>query len=236
MTPIEVDKRPAPTDLALLERWLSGWSLARGLPLPQRQGGGLVVEVGRPDQLRRHVFVDAGAALRDCAGSIRQPLILLKAAVTPEVLRAALPARWQIESPRTLMHHDGPLPAAPVPEGYAAVSAREFGATLIRFLDADGALAASGKLVVHGRCAVFDQIETAPAHRRRGLGRALMAALDQVARQANAGERLLVATDEGRMLYLQLGWVVMAPYSTAVLPAILAGGLSFDVADGVLRW
>lgn len=49
-------------ELQLLERWLSGWSLARGLPLPQRADGGLVAEVGWPEQLRRHVFVDAGAA------------------------------------------------------------------------------------------------------------------------------------------------------------------------------
>lgn len=35
-------------DLNLIERWLTGWTLARGVPLPTRHGGGLVVEVGWP--------------------------------------------------------------------------------------------------------------------------------------------------------------------------------------------
>lgn len=67
-------------DLHLLERWQNGWSLARGRPLPTHHAGGLVVEVGLPDQLRRHLFVDAGSALRDCAAQIHAPYILLKAA------------------------------------------------------------------------------------------------------------------------------------------------------------
>ncbi|UUZ53250.1 hypothetical protein LP419_30825 [Massilia sp. H-1] len=48
-------------DLDLLERWLTAWSLSRGLPLPVHEGGGLSVEVGKPDHLRlRHVFAEAG--------------------------------------------------------------------------------------------------------------------------------------------------------------------------------
>jgi len=38
-----------PLDLDLLTRWLTGWSLARGLPLPQPDGDGLVAEVGWPE-------------------------------------------------------------------------------------------------------------------------------------------------------------------------------------------
>lgn len=227
---------PTPPDLAMLERWLYGWSLARGVPLPYRQGGGLVVEVGRPDQLRRYLFADAGTALQECASTIHQPRIFLKAPVDSAVLRAALPARWQIASQRTFMRCDGPLPEACAPAGYAIARTRAFGAGVISFVDAAGVTAASGKLVVHGNCAIFDQIETAPAHRRRGLGRAVMAALDQMARQAGVQERLLVATDEGRDLYAQLGWQAVAPYATAVLPALLAGDLAARLGDGTLRW
>jgi GNAT superfamily N-acetyltransferase len=83
-----------------------------------------------------------------------------------------------------------------------------------------------------GASAVFDRIETAVAHRRRGLGRAVMGALDALARERGVGERLLVATDAGRRLYLQLGWTDLAPYSTAVLAA-----RPFGVLDGGgLRW
>ncbi|NHZ36198.1 GNAT family N-acetyltransferase [Massilia sp. CCM 8692] len=74
-----------------------------------------------------------------------------------------------------------------------------------------------GRVVVHGTTAVFDRIETFAPHQRKGLGSALMAALDPLAQQAGVSERLLVATEAGRSLYLALGWRVLAPYSTAVL-------------------
>jgi hypothetical protein len=71
-------------DLSLLERWLTGWSLARGLPLPSRSGGGLVVEVAWPQQL---------------------PFTYVKALVDAEQLRLALPAHWKVESPSYFMVH-----------------------------------------------------------------------------------------------------------------------------------
>lgn len=207
-------------DLSLLERWLTGWSLSRGLPLPRREGGGSVVEVGWPDQLRRHVFVDAGRALRECAAKIHEPCIYLKAAVDPDQMRRALPARWEIEKPRYLMHCPAAMTrSATPPAGYVASVEVEPGTHVVRFADSTGQAAASGRVVIHRGTAVFDRIETLEPHRRRGLGSALMAALDAVAAQSGVSERLLVATDEGRALYLSLGWLVLAPYSTAVLPA-----------------
>jgi GNAT superfamily N-acetyltransferase len=207
-------------DLHLLERWQTGWSLARGMPLPVRDGGGLVVEVGLPEQLRRHVFAEAGSALRDCAAQIHAPHILLKAPVDPAQMRRALPARWQIEAPGYLMHCRAPLagPAA-LPAGYAAQFETEHGARLVRLTDAAGDTAALGRVVIHGATAVFDRIETLESHRRKGLGRSLMHALDALATRAGVTERLLVATEAGRALYLSLGWEVLAPYSTAALPA-----------------
>lgn len=207
-------------DLNLLERWQTGWSLARGMPLPVHHGGGLVVEVGLPEQLRRHVFAEAGSALRDCAAQIDAPHILLKAPVDPERMRRALPARWQIEAPGYLMHCAAPLagPAA-LPAGYAARFETEHGAQLVRLTDAAGETAAIGRVAVHGATAVFDRIETMEAHRRKGLGSALMHALDALAVRAGVTERLLVATEAGRALYASLGWEVLAPYSTAALPA-----------------
>jgi hypothetical protein len=46
-----------------------------------------------------------------------------------------------------------------------------------------------------------------------------MHALDSIAIRASASERLLVATDNGRALYSRLGWQMLAPWSTAVLPS-----------------
>ena len=205
-------------DLGLLERWQTGWSLSRGVPLPTGDGGGLVVEVGFPDQLRRHVFVDAGPALQDCAGQISAPFVYLKAAVGPDEMRRALPVAWQIQSPGYLMGRPAAATSVAPPAGYSASVDTEHGAHVIRFADAIGQPAASGRVVLHGATAVFDRIETLEPHRRKGLGTALMSALDALAVQAGCTERLLVATEAGRALYLALGWRVLAPYSTAVLP------------------
>lgn len=212
-------------DLHILERWLTGWSLARGLSLPRHCGGGLVVDVGWPEQLRRHVFVDAGPHLQECAAQIHVPFVFLKAAVDSERLRLALPARWQIESPRYFMRRPTAM-AGPVavPDGYVATVELEHGAHLVRFADATGQTAASGRVVLHRASAVFDRIETLAPHRGRGLGTAMMATLDALAERAGVRERLLVATGAGRALYLGLGWVDVAPYSTAVLPADAGAG------------
>ncbi|WP_028102501.1 GNAT family N-acetyltransferase [Pseudoduganella violaceinigra] len=207
-------------DLALAERWLTGWTLSRGVSKPLPYDGGLLVEVGKPEQIRRFVFVDAGLALRACAERIRDPYIFLKAAVDPETLRRALPSRWKIESPGYLMI--GPSQASQhlaIPPGYRLLLDTQQGVHVVRVIHGDEDLAASGRMAIHGRCAVFDQIETAESHRRRGLGSVVMQALDSMAAQAGVNERLLVATEDGRALYTRLGWSVISPWSTAGLPA-----------------
>lgn len=207
-------------DLSLLERWLTGWSLARGLPLPQPHGGGLVVEVGWPEQVRRHVFTAAEEPLQACAARIQAPFIYLKATVEPAYLRRALHPAWLVEPPRYLMYCLATMaPPGPLPAGYTAQLTAEHGATVLRLMDATGQTAATGRVVLHQKTAVFDRIETEELHRRKGLGTTIMSTLDAIAQQAGVSERLLVATEAGRALYQHLGWQVLAPYSTAVLPA-----------------
>jgi len=209
---------PEPVTLGLLERWLTGWSRSRGLPSPRHAGDGLVVYVGWPDQLRRHVFPDAGAALRRCAASTHTPLVHLKVAVDRDILRQALPPGWTIQAPGYLMRHRGPMvPAGTLASGYDVDLSVAHGAYLIRVADATGAIAASGRIALGASTAVFDQIETAEPHRRKGLASAVMLALDRLACQAGVTERLLVATEAGVALYVSLGWEHVAPWSTAVL-------------------
>jgi GNAT superfamily N-acetyltransferase len=205
-------------NLALIERWLTGRSLARGLPLPFHKAGGLCVEVGGAGEIRRHVFLDAGPALQACAAQIQAPLIFLKAAVAPDVMRASLPHRWKIEDVAYLMQGATATSSnAPLPPGYHVSLEAEHGGYVVRVIHASGELAASGRVAVHSDCAVFDQIITEEAHRRLGLGTVVMLNLDAVAEQAGATNRLLVATAAGRALYECLGWTVLAPWSTAVL-------------------
>lgn len=207
-------------DLPLLERWLTGWSLSRGMPLPVTEHGGLRVEVGMPLQLRRYVFLDAGQALQACADRIHAPHIYLKVPVDPAVLRAALPARWTVEAPGYLMRGPAAMSRkAELPPGYVIEISAEHGAKLMQVLHASGELAASGRITLDDGTAVFDQIVTSESHRRQGLATVVMQGLDALAIQANVNERLLVATEEGQSLYTKLGWQLLAPWATAVLPA-----------------
>jgi GNAT superfamily N-acetyltransferase len=204
-------------DFALIERWLTGRSLARGLPLPIHDGGGLRVEVGSPVELRRHVFLDAGAALQVCAAQVNASNIFLKAAVAPELMRAALAPHWYIDNPGYLMCGPPRMTGnAELPPGYRITVETEHGGQIVRVFNASGELAAAGRVSLHAGCAVFDQIVTEEKHRRLGLGTIVMHTLDALAEKAGVTERLLVATEVGRSLYERLGWQVLAPWSTAV--------------------
>jgi GNAT superfamily N-acetyltransferase len=59
---------------------------------------------------------------------------------------------------------------------------------------------------VLGSDAVFDRVETSPAHRRRGLGHHVMGALTGWAVDQGATEGLLAASADGAGLYTSLGW------------------------------
>jgi GNAT superfamily N-acetyltransferase len=205
-------------DLALLERWLTGWSLSRGLPEPYHKAGGLTVQVGLPDQLRRHVFADAGPALQACADTIPTPFIYLKAAVHADELRRVLDARWVVEAPRSMMIHAGAMaPASPLHVGYRSQLTVEHGGYFIRILNAADVVAAFGRITLHDGTAVYDRIATHEHYRLQGLASALMLALDALAVQGGVSERLLSATEAGAALYAILGWQQLAPYASAVL-------------------
>ena len=160
-------------------------------------------------------------------GTYMPPFIYLKAAVEPAQLWHVLPAYWHIEAPRYFVCHPtamaGPVPP---PAGYTATAEREHSAFVLRFADETGQTAAIGRVVLNRGTAVFDRIETREPHRRRGPGAALMCIRDALAQQARVCERQLAATQTGCALYTSLGWQVVAPYSTAALPA------SWDCAFG----
>jgi GNAT superfamily N-acetyltransferase len=81
-----------------------------------------------------------------------------------------------------------------------------------------GDVVAGGRVALVGDVAVFDQISTQEAHQRKGLGSAVMRALENAAVDHGAGRGMLVATEAGHALYLTLDWRVYAPYTTAIAP------------------
>jgi GNAT superfamily N-acetyltransferase len=78
----------------------------------------------------------------------------------------------------------------------------------------DGVQAAHGQVAVVGRDAVIDRIKTELEFQRRGLGRAMMAALTGWALDRGATDGLLVASQDGFQLYSRLGWHTVAQTCT----------------------
>lgn len=179
--------------------------------------GGWRVDTGGEEERRRYVFAHAGEGFDALARSIDEPRVFVKLCADAATMRALLPPRWAVQPSHCMMVRDGPSPAAEVPPGYRATSRTEGGVTVVEIVDATGGRAASGQAAELDGVFVYNQIATAEAHRRRGLGRALMAALAQ-ARRDPAAREVLTATDLGRALYLSIGWRVYAPYTTAVIP------------------
>lgn len=201
----------------LLWRWLAARSIAHGLPLPVPDDGGMRVDTMLAHETRRHVFAGPCDGLRALAASVREPRVLLKMCGTGDDLLALAPPGWELQPPGYLMtqagHSDTAHAAGP---GYRIETMRQGLVASVRIHAADGTVAASGHAAECRGVFVFDRIATHAAHRRRGLGRALMAALG--ACQRAPAQRVLVATEEGRALYEALGWTVASPYATIVIP------------------
>jgi ribosomal protein S18 acetylase RimI-like enzyme len=204
----------------LARQWVLGWAVSRETKPPVEQAEGFWIDVGLPHHVARYVLLDAGeAAVRKVAGSVTVPNTWLKAFVAQETIAPWLPPGWTAGPPTFLMDTDLRPSDTRTPDGYALTTETRAGVTFVRVLSADGALAARGQVALAGESAVVDQVETDPAHQRRGLGSLVMRTLanDAVARGASRG--VLGASVEGRALYEVLGWQVRAPLAGFVYRA-----------------
>lgn len=207
-------------DDALVGAWLAARSLARGLPAPVPDHGGWRVDSGQAEERRRHVFTAPCEGLRLLGQAIDEPWVPLKLCRPADDLFALLSPRWRLTSDadtKVMTRDDSPDAVPPLPPGYRATIDVAGEVTFARIM-AGEALAASGYAAEHGGVFVYDRIVTREAHRRNGLGRALMAMLGR-ARRSAASQAILTATPAGRALYLKLGWRDYSPYSTAMIPA-----------------
>lgn len=201
-------------DPDILYAWPCGRSLARRVPPPVADHGGFRVDTGTAGEISRWVFPTTEPGLESLSRAIRDPRHVLKLCGDTDELRSILPRGWQVEGANFFMESSGArFEVGPV--GGCMIHVDRSGPVIaVRILADDGSLAASGYAGETPDAFVYDRIVTAPAHRRRGLGRAVMAAL-QDARRYPGTRELLVATDAGRALYECLGWRTISPYSTA---------------------
>ncbi|GAA1878304.1 hypothetical protein GCM10009753_01800 [Streptantibioticus ferralitis] len=198
---------------------MSGWVVSRRRPAPVEKPWGLYVEVGRPDQVGRHVLPDAvETAVRQAAASVTVPCTWLKVPMEPEETAAWLPPGWVVD-----MDEAGHLMAAelratdPVPPGgYTPSVQTRDRVVYVRVHDAAGELAAKGQMALLGQATVVDCVTTEAAHRRRGLGAFVMRTLADHAVAEGATLGVLGATDEGRALYETLGWKAHAPLAACI--------------------
>ena len=204
-------------DPLILRAWLAARSIARGLPSPVADMGGFRVDTGIDTEVKRWVFPKMNAGLKELARGISEPRYFLKLCGDADELRSALPLGWTIHAPGYFMRADGIFPERPLADGYR-IEVRRAGAVIeVRVLSDVGALAASGYAAETPEVFIYDRIVTDAAHRRRGLGHAVMATL-RSARRSVANPELLVATQDGKELYTALGWKTISPYSTASIP------------------
>lgn len=204
-------------DTELLEAWLRARSIARNLPQPVPDRGGLRVDTAMPEELRRYVFAGPSPAITQLAQEIHEPYVFIKMCGPGARLQSLVPQRWQLQAPGYLMTREaGRNPVPSLPPGYWLQVQTENQVTTARIFADDDTLAASGHAVEYEDVFVFDRIATAPAHQHQGLGAAVMAALG-TAQQSQAAQRVLVATEAGRGLYSTIGWSVRSHYATVTI-------------------
>jgi GNAT superfamily N-acetyltransferase len=197
--------------------WVAGWALSREVGPPTPAYGGLRVDVGLPDQKARYVFAEASPGVGEASRAIQEPNVFLKVCAPPELVQPLLGPGWHIKPISFMMTTTNLEPAeTPLSADYHLEDRQVMAGHVANILTDDGDLAASGRVFLVGETAVFDRIETHPAHRRRGLGRTVMNELGRLARQTGASMGALVATADGHALYSAMGWRLHALYTTAV--------------------
>jgi GNAT superfamily N-acetyltransferase len=201
--------RPVSTS-RLVMAWGAGWAVSRGVSPIAVIPGGFRADVGRPGHQVRYVLhTYTPESLADLGRRVTGPGAWIKICGPAADLRGALSGAWTMFDTGHLM--TAPLGETdPSPEAGIAVAD---GVTTVTIEDR-----ASGRLVLRDGFGIVDQVETDPAHRRRGLGTAVMRTLEGWAACRGAHTGILIATDEGRALYGRLGWTVRSPVAAGFMP------------------
>jgi hypothetical protein len=210
-------KKNIPLDI--LEKWLKGWALSRELPLPIKYKSGYMIDVGYENQKKRYVFTEPNNDYIQLSKSIDEPWVYLKACTAPDKLKSILSKNWVIESQGYMMSCSRQMSFSNhnLSDDYKFEFDNYNSTFVIRIVTKNGELASIGRVVLVDDLAIYDRISTEANHRRKGLGAILMKELEKIALANNVSNNFLVATEEGKSLYLSLGWEIYSLYSSAVI-------------------
>jgi GNAT superfamily N-acetyltransferase len=203
----------------LLEKWLKGWSISRDKPLPKAWKSGYRVLVGDETQKVRYVFSEVNEDFIGLSESIGEPWIYLKVCASPEEFSTRIPQRWKIQPQGYMMC--GPekmtMQEKPLPEGYLMGTFQLKPDLFVVKINTGNKEAAIGRLIIVDGLAVYDRIKTEEGHQRKGLATQVMQELQRIAASEGVSKNLLVATEQGKLLYESLGWKMYSLYTSMVI-------------------
>lgn len=196
-----------------------GWAVARGVPDPVEIPGGFRADVGRRGHRVRYVLHTWDTTvIENLTEQVTATGTWIKVSGGATDLQRALSAHWTMESAAYLVRARFAVGTDDPPSPYQTRVSMEGDVVVATVVDATGIAAASGRLASAGEYGVIDQVETAPAHQRRGLGTIVMRTLSDQAARIGLGTGILVATEDGRHLYRTLGWTVQSEITAAYAP------------------
>ncbi|MEU8227850.1 GNAT family N-acetyltransferase [Kribbella sp. NPDC048915] len=206
----------------LVRRWQAGWSVSRGWTRVEEEDDGiLIVRAGEENRPTEYVVLDADdkperveraarLALADGGGRGSGWITLAtddKEARIEQLEGLGLEVQQDQDWLMTIQLSE--QPAMKLQDRYTLHTELEDDLIICR-ATIHGGVVSSGRMAVVGEDAVADRIETEPAHRRRGLGSAVMASLVEAAAAKGAKRGILIASIDGLRLYRSLGWKVIS--------------------------
>lgn len=202
----------------VIEKWLKGWSLSRGLPLPTHYKSGFRVDVGYEDQKCRYVFPQLNNDFLELANAIDEPFVFLKVCSAADTIKNKIPGNWVVQPQGYMMMTDGAMAEKNVrlDDGYKIQCVQNNTSYIVQLLSGE-TVAAMGRLVLVDDVAVYDRIFTDEQHRRKGLATILMKELEKIALSKGVVKNFLVATEAGKHLYQSLGWQLYTLYTTVTI-------------------
>ena len=203
----------------LVENWVTAWSLSRELPAPVNFKSGFKVDVGDEHQKSRYVFPTLNDELIRLSESIDEPWIFLKVCASTDDLKGKISKKWTIQPQGFMMTCFRPMlsQGLVLQDGYKFEFEHNQSTFVLKIVAQNGELASTGRIVLFNDLAVYDRISTEVNHRRKGLARILMKELEKIALSKGISKNLLVATQEGKLLYESLGWEVYSLYTSIVI-------------------